>query len=87
MSLLAIFAGGSYCWLTGYAGAWFSKPMQAGGVVSIGLVWMAGSIIVLVLSEVLYEWYCRKNLDPLRAVLTERYFEVDEAVSGEARDD
>ena len=79
MTCLAIFAYGSYSWLTGYAGEWFSRPLVASGSVTIGLAWIAGSILLLVATEVAYEWFCRKELDPLRAKLTEMYLgEADE---------
>jgi uncharacterized membrane protein (DUF485 family) len=72
-SILAVLAYGSYSWLTGYAGGWFSQPLLNKSSISIGLTWIAGSIFLLVLSEVLYEWYCRKRLDPLRAELAAKY--------------
>ena len=73
MTVLAVFAYGSYTWLTGYAGDWFSQPLMDTGSVSIGLAWIAGSILLLLGTEVLYEWYCRKKLDPLRAALMARF--------------
>jgi uncharacterized membrane protein (DUF485 family) len=81
MTALAIFAYGSYSWLTGYAGEWFSRPLVASGSVTIGLAWIAGSILLLVATQVVYEWFCRKELDPLRTVLTNKYMtgEADES--------
>ena len=54
MAVLAIFAYGSYSWLTGYAGDWFSQPLMDTGSVSIGLAWIAGSILLLLAEQDLY---------------------------------
>ena len=83
MSVLAVFAYGSYCWLTGYRGEWFSSPVRVDSAISTGLAWMAGSVLLLVISEFLYEWYCRRHLDRLRASLAEKYAQ-ERSVENEA---